>query len=102
MENSNVWPDFDKLIINAINIYTILPMDLTHFLGFYDYVPFKMLVFVVFCKELRIWVGEKSIPTKQLSIFFTMSFIRIANWKHQKQPFRSIPLKCFSRKLANP
>ena len=55
--------------------YPILPKNLTHLWDFYEYVSFKMLVFVVFCKESRIWVGKKLIATKQLSIFFTVSFV---------------------------
>ena len=61
----------------ATIVVLVLPKNLTHTISrfLYEYVSFKILVFVVFCKESRIWLNKKLIPTKQLSIFFTMSFV---------------------------
>ena len=53
----------------------VRPIWHIQFWDFYEYMSFKMLVFVIFCEESRIWVGKKLIPTKQLSICFAVSFI---------------------------
>ena len=58
------------------------------------------MVFVVFCKESRICVGKKLIPTKKLFFCCELS-IRIAVWKYQKQPLKGVPPKCFFSKVGN-
>ena len=64
------------------------------FWDFYEYLSFKILAFVVFCEEFD--------TNKTAKYLFHREFgIRIVYWKHQKQVLKSIPLKCFSRKLAN-
>ena len=87
---------------SATNVRLILPKNLTHFWDFYEYVPFKMLVFAVFCKESRIWAGKKLIPTKQSSVFFTVSFVLESHVENTRSNHAGISLKCFFRKSANP
>ena len=61
-----------------------------------------MLVFVIFCKETRVWKGKKLISTNYLSIFFTVNFVLEQHIENtRKQPVGVIPSKCFSRKLLN-
>ena len=59
-----------------------------------------MLVFVVFYKESRIWEGKKLIPTKQLSIFFTMNFVLECTLKTLEATNQGYSFKLFFSKAA--
>ena len=56
-----------------------------------------MLVFVVFCKESRLWVGKNLIATKQFSIFFTISFVLEWHIVTPEATTQGVPSKCLSR-----